>query len=232
MRLKITYIYHNCFVISDNKLNLIFDHPDTEFMTSSALKALSEAICKGENIYFFSHSHHDHFNHDICRNHTCIMSKDIPDTGIDDDDHIKWLAPGDTHRINSDLIIQEVIQSNDQGVAFLLEWHGRTIYFGGDLAEWDWNDLTPEESEQFIDYFRNIIDRLSEKDIDIAFTNADNRLDNLSGFAKFYNTVKPGILVPMHFFGNTAVFDEIDTVQRIPSSKIFRYTHPGDYFLT
>jgi hypothetical protein len=98
----------------------------------------------------------------------------------------------------------ETFKSNDQGVAFLIRAKDRLIYFGGDLAKWSWDEFDAATRNHMETVFYKMIEKLKKQKIDIAFSNADERLANWAGGAEFAKTVAPGVFVPMHSFGNTA----------------------------
>ena len=118
--------------------------------------------------------------------------------------------------------------SNDEGVAFLITVEGLKIYFGGDLANWDWDELTTEEHRFLVDYFAEVLTKLKQWPIDIAFSNTDPRLPNWSGADQFIKTIKPKLFVPMHTFGNTESIAAFLNQNPQPVKTFFHYQKTGD----
>jgi L-ascorbate metabolism protein UlaG (beta-lactamase superfamily) len=125
--------------------------------------------------------------------------------------------------------------SNDQGVAFLINYANLNIYFGGDLANWQWDGLTKPETRLLVDYFSEVLTKLKQWPIQIAFSNTDPRLNNWSGAAQFIETIKPKLFVPMHTFGETGAINKFlseHPLQNISSESVFfQYQETGDSIL-
>jgi L-ascorbate metabolism protein UlaG (beta-lactamase superfamily) len=120
------------------------------------------------------------------------------------------------------------LMANDLGVAFIIETDGILVYFGGDLAEWVWPGMTPAAVRFTEDYFQQVLDKLKERPIHIAFSNVDKRLDNLGGGIKLLRQVRPAVFVPMHTFGDTDWTAELEADFAGAAIRIFRYRNSGD----
>lgn len=234
MKAIITYIHHNCFILKEPSRTLLFDYPDDRFLTPGMREAVTNELRGSKAFIFASHSHQDHFNPQllnlakIASQATFILSKDIikrhPQFGKVENCLI--VKPSEAYELEKMGI--RTFPSNDLGVAYLIQSNELTVYFGGDLAKWSWDDFTPKERRWMEEHFQKTIETLAKQPIDIAFENTDPRLPNWSGAAEFLHTVKPKLFIPMHTFG------DLDSLGRFmkdlgpTESKIFQYRETGE----
>jgi L-ascorbate metabolism protein UlaG (beta-lactamase superfamily) len=245
MKAEITYIFHNCFILKipgvDLMQSFLFDYPAEQYL-NEGMKATVISKIRDTVLYVCSsHNHHDHFNRNIVnlgaytKSITYLLSKDI----IKKNRKFKEIAscyiiePDQTYRIK-DLEVHSFL-SNDEGVAFLIKIPGAsgnlTVYFGGDLANWHWEDLSKEEKRFLVDYFGEVLAKLNNWPIHIAFSNTDPRLENWAGAAQFINTVKPRLFIPMHTFGDTTAITKFLNENPLLHTEIFKYRETGDTVL-
>ncbi|MGE5606995.1 MAG: MBL fold metallo-hydrolase [Bacteroidota bacterium] len=234
MKATVTYIYHNCFILKESSRTFLFDYPDDRFLTAKMREVVTNEL-RGSKVFIFaSHSHQDHFNPKlmelakVASQSTFILSEDIikkhPRFGKSENCVI--VRPSEAYELEKIRI--KSFPSNDLGVAYLIQNEGLTVYFGGDLAKWSWDDFTPEERRWMEERFQNTIEALAQHQIDLAFENTDPRLPNWAGAAEFIQIVKPKLFVPMHTFG------DLDSLGRFmkdlgpTKSKIFQYRKTGD----
>lgn len=234
MKAIVTYIHHNCFILKESSRTFLFDYPDDRFLTDQMRAVVTNELRGSKAFIFASHSHQDHFNPKlmelakITSQATFILSEDIikkhPRFGKSE--NCVMVKPSEAYELEKMRI--KSFPSNDLGVAFLIQSEGLTVYFGGDLSKWSWDDFTPEERRWMEERFQKTIEALAEHRIDIAFENTDPRLPNWAGAAEFLHTVKPTLFVPMHTFG------DLDSLERFmkdlgpTGSKIFHYRKTGD----
>jgi len=213
----IRYLVHNCFGLEVEGLKIIFDIPEKGYFKELDEKKLEEFFKNSEINLFISHSHADHFRRDITelekisKNLIIYAPKDVLDLIVCSERCKKNILNSEANFINKYFNIQS-FDSNDEGLAFLIQAGKKTIYFGGDLACWDWDDLTPDEYKLYVDYFYEILEKLSNHKIDIAFTNWDNRVKKFSGGLDFFNKIKPDIFIPMHFFGDLSKLESLNII--------------------
>jgi L-ascorbate metabolism protein UlaG (beta-lactamase superfamily) len=94
----------------------------------------------------------------------------------------------------------QTLESNDEGVAFLVRTGGTSIYFSGDLNSWQWRRPADQNaaSEKF---FRTELSRIASGPVDLAFVPLDPRLkDPAAGIAAFMDVVGARALFPMHYW--------------------------------
>ena len=235
----ITYVHHNCFFLELQGKTLLFDYPSEKYRTPEA-RALVERKVEGADLWVvISHSHPDHFSQEIvsfagmasrCR---YIVSYDVPDmypefeydAGLD----VTVLDPDEPAEVLGVRI--EAFESTDLGVGYLFSFPGCGVYFGGDVAAWTWDKLTPRARAASQAHFDATLRTLRERDIRIAFSNVDKRLSNWAGGLEFARTVAPPVFVPMHVFGKTEWLNEFaDFVHQGESAPetMFLYERCGD----
>ena len=200
----ITHFYHSGFSVAAGRTLLVFDYwrgehgglPDNLQLTPEKLAAF-------DSVYvFISHEHIDHldpvvFSWSESANVTYIVSSDMP-VGT----RGKRMAPGDTIRF-SDEVTVTAFDSTDLGVSFLVDFLGLRFFHAGDLNFWHWREeSTMQEIEEADAEFRKAVSPISREKIDVAFFPVDPRQGAMfeAGANYFILTVKPRILVPMHYF--------------------------------
>ncbi|UKK49996.1 MBL fold metallo-hydrolase [Prevotella sp. E13-17] len=216
--MKLTYVFHSCFVLEAEKSILLFDYwMDPKNVVAPFLK-------KEKNIYVFSsHFHEDHFNRTIFewrkqrQDIIYILSKDIyRHRRAQKEDADVWLAKGGTWTDGT--LSVWASGSTDSGVSWIIETEGKRIFHAGDLNNWYarfLQDAKPGEtiySEEFdeeIDPIAHEKQYLGElKDIrkitdsfDVVMFPVDGRIGNgyTLGARQFTDRFKVGLLVPMHF---------------------------------
>jgi L-ascorbate metabolism protein UlaG (beta-lactamase superfamily) len=234
MQIEITYIFHNCFVLQLPDKAFLFDYPADEYLTEARRAAIISRIRDTDLYLCSSHNHHDHFNRKApelstyTKSLTYILSRDI----VKNNRQFKAMPSCYTVEADQSYTINDftvdTFLSNDEGVAFLIHLGPLNIYFGGDLANWNWDDLTKQEIRLLVDYFGEVLLKLKPWPVQIAFSNTDQRLPNWAGAAQFIETVKPGLFVPMHTFGETQSIAKFLSENPELESKIFQYRETGD----
>lgn len=193
--MDITYIYHSSFSVELAHHVLLFDYVEGELPVFPKEKKL---------LVFVSHAHGDHFHKKIfdLREKSLdvqyILSDDIVvDEGVD-----ITFVKADGHYTLGDVLVM-TLASTDEGVAFLLEVEGKTIYHGGDLNWWDWgSEDTLEESKAMEELYLREIKKLSSYQIDVAFVPLDPRLQDAfgKGMIEFLRMANASIIFPMHLW--------------------------------
>lgn len=214
--MKVTYIYHSCFVVELDSYILIFDYFKGELPKFDSSKRI---------FVFSSHKHYDHFNKEIFqimepyKDVTYILSKDLKmnekymeKQGIpqEDYDKIHYVGKNETISIDS-LITLTTLTSTDEGVAFYLDISGTVIYHAGDLNWWSWAGETKEEYEDMTKRFKDEIKKLEGKKIKVAFLPLDPRQEDRFwwGFDYFMKLTDTTYAFPMHFWEKPSVIDQL-----------------------
>lgn len=204
--IKLTYIFHSCFMLETEQCVLIFDYwkdsPDGD------VKKMLEHT--GKRVYFMaSHFHEDHFNPEIIAMNVpngdkrIILSRDIirrhraKETDAD-----IVMRKGDVY--NDEYIKIKAFGSTDAGVSFMLETDGKKIFHAGDLNNWHWEDeSTPQEVKKMEGDFKAVLRDIKAEypTVDLAMFPVDPRLgtDFARGARQWLQTIKTTYLAPMHF---------------------------------
>ena len=203
--MNLKYIYHSGFLLEFERAYMLFDY----------YKGDIPSLDKKKKLYVFvSHSHPDHFNEDIFdifRDHKdveYILSNDVVPKKQEDADRSYSLEPNKEYYFNE--LGVETYLSTDQGLAFMVSYNGKTIYHAGDLNWWTWVGFeTEEEYDNLTRNFKNEIDKMGARLIDIAMVPLDPRQGDRFdwGMKYFIEKTRPRHLVPMHCWNKFEVID-------------------------
>lgn len=206
--MKLTYIYHSCFVLEAEKCTLVFD-----YYKDSEEKYVEKHLADfpGKLYVFSSHTHRDHYNPEILEwqqqrpDIQYIFSKDIAELGVDQKENIHFLDKLQTY--SDSLLTVKAFGSTDIGVSFLVEVAGKMIFHAGDLNNWHWKEESSEEEAQKAENFY-----LSElecvatevKKLDVLMYPIDHRLgkDYTRGAEQLLQRIKVDLFAPMHFWNH------------------------------
>lgn len=247
--MKVTYIHHSCFVVEIEDCVFIFDYYKGEL----------PEFGKDKRIFFFvSHSHGDHFNPKIYEYAeyneyvTYILSDDVRKslsfnirvgTGGQNtlfvDDNTKIFVNVDNRGVLNlsgglrEMKI-ETLKSTDEGVAFIVEYMGKSIYFAGDLHWWTWLG-SPIEDEIFHETaYKHEMSKIKGRHFDAAFAVLDPRQEERYwwGLHEFMKTADADVVFPMHFWKD---YKLIDKFKQGDSSKEYQHKimsikHEGQVF--
>lgn len=204
--IKLTYIFHSCFMLETEQCVLIFDY--WKDSPEGDVKKMLEHT--GKRVYFMaSHFHEDHFNPEIIamnvpnEDKRIILSRDIirrhraKETDAD-----VVMRKGDVY--NDEYIKIKAFGSTDAGVSFMLETDGKKIFHAGDLNNWHWEDeSTPQEVKKMEGDFKAVLRDIKAEypAVDLAMFPVDPRLgtDFARGARQWLQTIKTTYLAPMHF---------------------------------
>ncbi len=202
---KITYLYNSGFIIETTQHLLLFDYYKEDANEKGQRGLIPKQLLNNEKkvIIFASHGHVDHFNPVILEwmnNRTdlnYVLSDDIKPGRIDE--RVKLIAPYEQLKIGE--LNMKSYGSTDQGVSFLVNVDGLTIFHAGDLNWWYWWDDTKEEMEKAEHWFKKEIDKIKDEKINLAFFPVDPRLEHnyKVGGEYFVQQLHPEVLIPMHF---------------------------------
>ena len=233
MQVPITYVYHSCFCMKLGGNTLVFDYPAHAHRNPESEAIVAKALENARAYVFFSHSHHDHCSPEIISlaeksaSVRYILSYDVPEMIPEFDIKGAVVVEPDEEYHVDDLKIT-CLDSNDLGVAFMIQAPGVCVYYGGDLAEWTWPNMDAQSKVFVEQYFKECLDQIKSFGPDIAFSNVDKRLPSLGGPARFIEHVRPRFFVPMHAFGNTASIAQFAGSLNAPDTQMFVYEKTGD----
>lgn len=231
---NVTYYHHSGFSAALDDVLLVFDYWQGEKMELPVEKRITpEFLQQFREIYVFvSHEHPDHLDPEVFMWRkivpvTYVVSSDMP-VGT----RGKRIAPGDTLRL-SDKVTVKAFDSTDLGVSFLVDVCGVKIFHAGDLNFWHWREeSTVKEIDDAEEAFRSAVDPITKEDIDLAFFPVDPRQGRLfdAGANYFILSVKPRLMVPMHFWGRAEIAVEFARRSRCRQTEVIAMTRPGEQF--
>ncbi len=198
--MRVTYLFHSGFTVQAGDELLVFDYwaPRGPLLTAADLAGFRQVSV------FVSHGHHDHFDPAIygwrAENVRYVLSGDIPP-------HHEGsrIAPGQTLSLPGMSVT--ALPSTDQGVAFLVESGGRTVFHAGDLNLWHWpQESTAGEVRAARDAFLSAVAPLAGRQIDLCMFPVDPRQGD--GFDEgalwVLEHIRPRVFLPMHFASDPA----------------------------
>lgn len=220
MNNKLTYIYHDGFLLDTPKAAVVFDYwKDPESTYPRFLKELNPH----KPLYVLvTHHHKDHFNPEIFQwsHHFTdihyILSRDTfraarhfftPESlykGLKrvNPERVTVLTPGDV--FSNDIISVRAFASTDLGNSYMVEVNGKRVFHAGDLNAWVWKDeSTQEEIAAAMAQYNKVLDTINAvtDSFDLTMFPVDPRLgtDFWVGAQVFMRRFDIGIFVPMHF---------------------------------
>lgn len=225
--MRITYLGHSGFLAEWEDAACLFDWSEGEL----------PSVGPDRKLYVFaSHIHGDHYKEEIftlARRHgnvVFVLSSDIPQyTGELPGGRIVYLAPGAKRRFaggEKGVLNVFTLSSTDEGVAFLVNYGGKTIYHAGDLHWWAWPDDTPDEAEDMKNRYFREISVLKGLQLDAAFLPLDSRLEEnyWLGFDSLMRTADVRHAFPMHMWRDYDVVNRL--LQREDSAPYRSRIHP------
>ena len=232
---EIIHYYHSGFSVSCRDLLFVFDYwlgeeeelPPEKRITPEKLSAFRKIFV------FISHEHVDHFDPVVYTwkdyaDVTYIVSSDMP-VGT----RGKRMAPGDTLELEDNISVT-AFDSTDLGVSFLLRIFGTHFFHAGDLNFWHWRDESSvREIEEADQDFRKALRPLSRERIDIAFFPVDPRQGSMfdAGSNYFILSIKPSLLIPMHYFHRSDVAVEYARTAGSRTTEVLAMPGYGDAVL-
>lgn len=229
--MKITYIGHSGFLIEWETCYWLFDYFKGE---------LPEFNLDKKIFVFSSHKHEDHFNPVILKlyekyhNIEFVLSSDIKISkeklnklGIAEEvfDRIVSVKPSNQYELydeSNNVISLKTLKSTDCGVAFLLQYQGKTIYHAGDLHLWVWPKATKQENSNMTAKFQKEMKELKDITIDIAFVPLDPRLEEYyyMGLENLLTTAKVRYVFPMHLWEKYSVIQQFKSERATVIDKV------------
>ena len=228
----VTHYYHSGFSVACEDSILIFDYwlGEGEELAEEYRLTPAELERYRHVFVFISHDHPDHLDPVVFtwKDHPgiqYIVSSDMP-VGT----RGRRMAPGDTLRF-SDEVEVTAFDSTDLGVSFLVSFKGLQVFHAGDLNFWHWRDeSTMKEIEEADTEFRRAIEPICGHSIDLAFFPLDPRQGTMfeAGANFFILSVKPRILIPMHYFHRAEVAMEYARTASCRSTEVIALPGYGD----
>lgn len=221
--MKITYIHHSSFLVELDQILLLFDY------TGGSLPSLPP---DKDLVVFASHRHGDHFSphiFDLAARHPRIffvLSDDIWQNRVPQEMHgcTEFLDPGEVLELEEYSSLRvTAFKSTDEGVAFMVECDGHTVYHAGDLNDWRWNGETEAWNGTMHANYMRELEQIRNGGFcpDAAFVPLDGRLEEwfYLGLHEYMEQIGAGMVFPMHFWEDYSV---IPRLKELPVSEGYR----------
>ncbi len=232
LQLRIKHYYHSGFSAACGDLLFVFDYWRGENGELTTEHQITPRFLRSfRHVYvFISHEHPDHMDpivftwKNIARV-TYIVSSDMP-VGT----RGRRMAPGQRMILENNIYVT-AYESTDLGVSFLLDLNGIHLFHAGDLNFWHWREeSTLQEIEEADQEFRRAVQPLSQVKIDVAFFPVDPRQGSMfeAGANYFILSVKPRLLIPMHYFMWTDIILDYARTASCRSTEVLAMPGLGD----
>ena len=209
--MKITYIYHSCFLTETESCYYLFDY----------FKGTLPALNAGKPILVLaSHKHQDHYNAVVfsllkdmgMQNIVAVLSHDIPSGTVPEDIPCIMVSPCKSYELPQGQQLC-TYRSTDQGVAFLIRDGEELFYHAGDLNDWVWEEETDSYNRQMTGSYRKEIALLAEelhgRPLTAAFVVLDPRQgkDYDRGMLYFLKHIQGDCIYPMHYWERPQIME-------------------------
>lgn len=228
----VTYYVHSGFSCAIDGNFFIFDYwrgQDPEELEGHDLTV--EKLKNYKNVYvFITHSHPDHFDPIVYEWYKELPVNYIVSYEMPIGSRGKRMNPGDTYKIIEKIQVK-AFDSTDLGVSYLLSYEDINIFHAGDLNFWHWREeSTAQEIDEAEVQFKNAMEPIKKENIDIAFFPVDPRQGRLfdAGANYFLMSVKPRLMIPMHFWQKNEIAVEFARRSRSRDSEVLAMTKPGE----
>lgn len=228
----VTHYYHSGFSVACRDTLLVFDYwRGEEDELAPSLQLTEESLSAFRQVFvFISHAHPDHLDPVVYswKDHpgiSYIVSSDMP-VG----NRGRRMAPGDSLTLSDELTVT-AFDSTDLGVSFLAEFRGLNVFHAGDLNFWHWREeSTMMEIEEADAEFRKALKPLGDYRVDLAFFPLDPRQGSMfeAGANYFIFSIKPRILIPMHYFHRGDVALEYARTASCRTTEVIALPECGD----
>lgn len=200
--MKVEFVSHSGVTVETENNYLIFDY----YRGNLPIKEKDTSV-------FITHFHQDHFNPKIYKmtehspNVDYIISKDVEKKKKHKKAYV--MCPNESIKVK-DLSIS-AFDSTDEGLSFLVEVDGKSIFHSGDLNLWIWEEDTEEERKEMTYKFNEIISEIKGNMVDLAFFLVDSRLEDmaLNGVKIFINEIQPKFLIPIHYWDDFVSMEKL-----------------------
>ena len=225
--IAVEYLGGSGFLVSLGDIGLLFDA--SEHGGDARILPERERLAAYRRLYvFISHRHDDHFSESI---YSLCGSEAIYIAGYDLPQPYRGvrMEPGEERGFGP--VHVRAFGSTDEGVSFLVEMAGITLFHAGDLNLWHWRDESSiTEIEKAERDFYDCVAPIPIGTIDVAFFPVDPRQGSMydAGAGYFIMTVKPKVMIPMHFQGRADVAVRFAAANSSAVTQVIALKEPGE----
>lgn len=240
--MNVTFIDHSGFFLETESAYFLFDYYQGEIPKLNMHKPL---------LVFVSHGHADHYNPAIFElvHQYPYVQFIIPkgtqikkyvliykEKGIDLSAYLMLVKKNETYEAilkNGTCLRITTLKSTDLGVAYLLDYEGKTFYHAGDLNLWVWEEESSEYNKNMIRKYFTQLEKLKGKEIDIAFVPLDSRQGKnaFAGMESFLEYTNTKYIFPMHMWGAYDIIVEFLKKHPKYERSMMKIEYAGQEFL-
>ncbi len=221
--MRLTYIYHDCFVLETSQAVVVFDYwRDSEETKRGCLPRFFDWLPHDLPVYVMvSHHHKDHYTRDIFEWDRLrsgihyVLSYDTAKSArpyISADSHyaghkvaesqVSVLRPGE--RVVLQGLTVHAYGSTDTGNSWVVESGGHSVMHAGDLNAWIWKDESTEaEVRKALGDYQAVLRTIAAEwpELDVCMFPVDSRIgtDYWTGAAMLVRAINVRRFFPMHF---------------------------------
>lgn len=233
--MHVTFLAHSGFLVETESRCLLFDWWKGE-LPSLPDKPLT---------VFASHRHEDHFHSHIftldngTRDVMFVLSKDIRLSAahrkkwdVCDETAAKCHSLGGGETLSEPGFHVETLRSTDQGVAFVVDCDGTTIYHAGDLNWWHWNEQDDAWNHDMECRFKRCIEPLRGRHLSLAMVPLDPRQEDAYDRGLLYLLELADVeqVLPMHQWEDFSLTERFKIARPEFAGKILEITENGQDF--
>ena len=202
-------------------------------------------------VVFVSHKHGDHYNSAIFGlleeypHVRYVLSHEVPvkwfiaqeaEKGRDVEPYLFKVRKKQDYELilhNGKCLKVHTLKSTDLGVAYLLQYDGKTIYHAGDLNLWLWAEETTQANQNMVKAFWSSMEELRGKKVDVAFVPLDPRQqgDAFAGLEAYLEVTESRKVFPMHCWGNYSIIREFLKAHPQKGNVVQVISQEGEQFL-
>ena len=208
----ITYLHHSGFLVETDRHILLFDcirdnAPEGGTLGNGVFHP--EAYAGKRLAVFVSHHHADHFDPAVFgwvenRPDTLyFVGKDV--RRVPENIHVFRMRSGDVKAEGG--VEVTALRSTDDGVAFIVQTDGVSLYHAGDLNDWRWEGEPEADNAHMTATYLKEMEKLKGMRFDAAFIPVDPRqgADMKEGLRGFLAAAEAAHIFPMHFWDDFSV---------------------------
>ncbi|MDD2244768.1 MAG: MBL fold metallo-hydrolase [Dysgonamonadaceae bacterium] len=238
--MRVTYIFHSCYVVECEGFSMIFDFYKDTKQTDGSMWVNDYLLNKKEDLYVFcSHSHPDHYNNEILRwkerkkNVHFIFSNEVAESTGEKLADVVYLDKCSI--FEDENLMVKAFGSTDIGGSFLIKVGEKYIFHAGDLNNWHWSEEVP--SAEALIYENNYLCELElmAEDVEhlfLAMFPVDPRLGKnyMKGAEQFVSRIQTNYFLPMHFSEQYESANAFADIAKTHNCKYLTLSHQGQSF--
>lgn len=231
----VTFFGQSAFTVSVNKTLMIFSYRETGFGGLPESARLKEADFYSYNniLVFVPNGSREHFDEVIFGwNQAYPISYIIEKKAMENQSKkANVLLAGEGAEFSIAQARIRVFGSSGDGVSFLVQTEGISVFHAGDLNLWHWREQSDlQEIRDAEKRFYDEVAKIPKNSIDLCMFPLDPNLGGLysAGANHFIMAIRPKVFFPMHFYNRHEVALEYQRSMNVRHTAVFALTAPRD----